>query len=407
MTWRDRLQPASFRGVPFFVEGVDTTLGRRTVVHKRPGVPTPTVQDLGQDETRFDVNAYVIGPDYDFARDRLVEALLEGGPGQLVHPYRGTSDVEVTSEIRIREHKRTGGFASISFGCTVVVPELRFTPPARPDAKAALEQAALLAAAAAAADFENSFDVSGLPSGFSLSASAAILDVAAKVGDAHAQISAQLSVVSNVSGAINELTSNVTSLLSTPGQLASDVQGLIASSMAAVKVPTAVARRQVRSLLRSQDTVAGFADSYRDIPEHTPSRRQEAQNRAAITRLVRVTTAAEAATTTTAIPFPSRDLAEEASSRIAELVDDVAATAPDSLYEALVTMRAETVRHLAEVARSVPELSTFTPKQELPAVVLAHLLYGDARREAEIVDRNDVRYPGLLDPGEPLEVLSE
>jgi len=407
MSWRDRLEQASFRGVPFYVESVDTGMGRRTVVHEFPGKATPRVQDLGRGKTQFDVTAYVIGEDYDFARDRLVQALLEGGPGQLVHPYRGISDVEITSRIRVSETKRDEGMASISFRCTVVVPEYRYAPPARPDAKAALEQAALAAAAAAAADFEARFDVGGLPSGFRLSAASAIADVAAKVGDAQAQISAQLSVVSNVSGAINELTTNASALLSTPSQLASDVQGLISSAVAAVKVPAAVARRQVRSLLRAQDAVSGFADAYRPIPKLTPSRTQEANNRSAITRMVRATTAAEVARTTTAVPFPSRDLAEEASARITELIDDVAATAPDSLYEELVTMRAATVLHLDEVARSVPELATFTPREEMPALVLAHLLYGDARRADEIVARNDARYPGLLAPGEPLEVLGE
>lgn len=407
MTWRDRLESASFRGVPFYVEGVDTNDGRRTVVHEFPGRPTPRVQDLGRGRTDFDVTAYVIGPDYDFARDRLVEALLEGGPGQLVHPYRGTSDVEITSRIRVSETKRDEGMASIAFRCTVVVPEYRFTPPARPDPKAALEQAATTAAAATAADFKRNFTVSGLPSGFRLSATSSILSAASAIGNAQAQISAQLSVVSNVSAAIDEVTANVSSLLSTPEKLASDVQGLISSTMAAVLVPSAVARRQLRSLLRAQEGVAGFADDFRPIPELTPSRTQEARNRDAVVRLVRATTAAESARATTGIAFPSRGAAQEASSRIAALVDDIAGDADDSLYEALVTLRAATVRHLDEVARSVPELATFTPRQELPAIVLAHLLYGDARRESEIVERNDVRYPGLLTPEQPLEVLSE
>lgn len=49
MSWTDRLQPASFRGVAFKVDGDDLQIGRRTVVHEYPGRDTPSVEDMGRD----------------------------------------------------------------------------------------------------------------------------------------------------------------------------------------------------------------------------------------------------------------------------------------------------------------------------------------------------------------------
>jgi prophage DNA circulation protein len=43
----------------------------------------------------------------------------------------------------------------------------------------------------------------------------------------------------------------------------------------------------------------------------------------------------------------------------------------------------------------------------LPALVVAHRLYGDAARADEITVRNGARHPGALRGGIALEVLSE
>ena len=47
------------------------------------------------------------------------------------------------------------------------------------------------------------------------------------------------------------------------------------------------------------------------------------------------------------------------------------------------------------------------PQTTLPALVVAHRLYGDATRADEITVRNNARHPGALRGGIELEVLSE
>ena len=115
MSWRDRLvwnlnnlEKASFRGAPFYVDSVDTGIGRRNVVHQFPFKDEPFIEDLGPDADEFQVNAYVIqnkdnGFDYFNERDALISALRGSGPGTLVHPSYGEVTVSVIGKARIRE----------------------------------------------------------------------------------------------------------------------------------------------------------------------------------------------------------------------------------------------------------------------------------------------------------------
>ncbi len=48
MTWKDRLQDASFRGVPFKVEEESTGTGRRVETHEYPNRDKPYTEDLGK-----------------------------------------------------------------------------------------------------------------------------------------------------------------------------------------------------------------------------------------------------------------------------------------------------------------------------------------------------------------------
>jgi prophage DNA circulation protein len=69
--------------VPFAVRRSDAQVGRRTVQHEYPQRDTPFAEDMGRAARRFSLDAYVLGPDYDQARDRLIDALEARGPGLL------------------------------------------------------------------------------------------------------------------------------------------------------------------------------------------------------------------------------------------------------------------------------------------------------------------------------------
>lgn len=118
-SWQDNLRPASFRGIPFFVEAAGIDGGRKTVRHEYPFRDVSFVEDMGRRARDFPVEAYVLGADYFTDRDALWEALERGpsfiGPatGELVHPYYGTLQV-VVDTFHVRENVREGGIARFS-----------------------------------------------------------------------------------------------------------------------------------------------------------------------------------------------------------------------------------------------------------------------------------------------------
>ena len=108
MTWKDRLQDASFRGVPFKVEEESAGTGRRVETHEYPNRDKPYTEDLGKITFRPSITAYVVGDDCFDQRDRLIDALNKPGPGTLVHPTYGELKVCVDGEVRVSTSKNEG-----------------------------------------------------------------------------------------------------------------------------------------------------------------------------------------------------------------------------------------------------------------------------------------------------------
>ncbi len=143
--WRQQLQRASFRGVPFFVRSADTEEGRRGVLHEYPLREDPYVEDLGRKAGEFSLDAFVIGDDYFKARDALRAALREPGPGELVHPTLGRMQVSLVASFRFVESLvDEGGIARFSLRFTESQPAIQ--PTVETDTAAVVDGAADLAA---------------------------------------------------------------------------------------------------------------------------------------------------------------------------------------------------------------------------------------------------------------------
>lgn len=102
MSWFDELQPASFRGVPFGVQGGDGQFGRRLAIHQYPFRDDPWVEDLGRKVRRIGLRGFLIedsviygGGSVIAQRAALIKACEAFGPGPLVHPTLGRLTVSV------------------------------------------------------------------------------------------------------------------------------------------------------------------------------------------------------------------------------------------------------------------------------------------------------------------------
>jgi prophage DNA circulation protein len=97
------LLPASFRGAPFAVLGVETIGGRRVALHQYPGRDEPWAEDMGRDARRFRFRGFIVDNDVIFAggpiqlqRTLLIAAMEASGPASLTHPTLGLLQCAVT-----------------------------------------------------------------------------------------------------------------------------------------------------------------------------------------------------------------------------------------------------------------------------------------------------------------------
>lgn len=90
MSWATSLLDASFRGVTFDVIDIDDTVGHAVSVFEYPYVDGGEAEDLGTRPATFALNAIFFGDDYEARLRKLLDALKERGPGELIHPVWGS-----------------------------------------------------------------------------------------------------------------------------------------------------------------------------------------------------------------------------------------------------------------------------------------------------------------------------
>jgi prophage DNA circulation protein len=102
MSYLDRLRSGNYtspsgRGFNFLFDDLGRQGGKKSATLEIPQSDSAIVQDLGGTATRFDLEIYFSGIDYDETADGFYAALAEPGPGLLAHPRWGDISVLATS----------------------------------------------------------------------------------------------------------------------------------------------------------------------------------------------------------------------------------------------------------------------------------------------------------------------
>lgn len=395
MSWRDQMQAASFRGVPFHTEGSEGTFGRRTVTHEYPLRDLPYVEDLGRKAREVNVEAFIIGPDYMNGRDALIRALEQPGPGTLVHPYRGALRVVLT-DARLRESSDAGGMARFTLSF-VEAGDNQF-PRAVVDTPAVVSSRADAALAALQTDFTDQFSVDAMPAfvtdaGKSLlgRAADALRDLAQSLPGIPGEIPGFLSDVQGFQDSLGDL-------IRAPNDLAARALGLISGLGGVFSNPLDAFAVYGRLL--------DFGDDEPATPRTTATRIRQSDNQAAITQLVQRAALIEQARASSRVSYPSYPDAISTRDQIAEQLDAVMETADDALYVSLSALRTAVIADIQARGADLARIIRVTPAETLPALVLAHQLYGDATQDGQLISRNRIRHPGFVPGGRELEVLN-
>lgn len=385
MSWKDRLRPASFRGVAFHADAAEYEFGRRAVVHDLPlrdgGIP----EDLGAAPRAFRVTGFVLGDDYDQARDALIAALMQEGPGALLHPWRGEIRVQ-SGRVKMQETRGEGGIAR--FDMEFFEAPLRTVAPVSSVASdAVVTQSALVVDQSAAATFEAEYDPAGLP---------------AYAADGSAESVRQATVIANaIGGAVT-----ADSWLQAAGALA-PLADQVAAGFPASHILSVVTRlygamtsvMQPWSLSRDLGAMAGLG--YLPAPAATPVYARMERQGALLSGLFRQGALTTRARAQAALDYPSFDAAEAAR---AGLVADIAAERQraaglghDDIYRALGGLQASVTRDSRTRSRDLARLVDYDVGPG-PSLVIAHRLWRDARRADDLAQGAALWHPAFL-PG--------
>lgn len=399
MAWRDRLQQASWRGVPFQVEGDELAVGRRTQVHEYPQRDKPFVEDLGRSARAGSITAFLIGADYMEQRDRLLAAIEEPGPGTLVHPFYGEMTVVLTGECQVTHSRDEGGMCRVTLAFTEAG-ELAF-PKASADTASATRLAADEAQAASLDEFAETFDVVGYAD-FVATEALETISMAADVVDAVANF--------ELGAALRRLVpANLLSAYAVGERLWNTVAGLGRDSAGeaagdGMSYPTG---DYTPEAVRRYAPLTTYQTPAPPVRQTTPSRKQEAANREAVEKLVRRAALVESARASADTEWPVYDDAIQVRDDLSHgLETEAAAAEEDTVFRSLYNLRLATVQDITTRASNASRLRDLRPPVTLPADVIAYDLYEDAGRAPEIVARNRVRHPGFVPP-EPLKVLNK
>ena len=434
----DRL-PASFRGVPFYVESSGITAGRRTVTHEYPLRDEPYTEDLGRATREYRFYGFVLGDDCIEQAKALRDALEKPGAATLVHPELG--EMQAVAQ----------GGASISFdqSLRVVRFSLAFIEAglnAFPSTGSATQSLSRMSAdglwEATIAEYQGKAHFQSFPDCVAEKFSTALGNALKKIS------AADISKVLGMSKKIADLVSDGASFL-TGGPKAIGQRVLGALGLSQLATTSAGWQRAAKSLTRLTDSLSGDEKepSY-GSPVKAASSEQIEQNRRAVYALCRrgilaqvvgITTLVgtdldttvrapgvlldefagetdaqqEGATTSSIVssdpvdaPTVSYDDMAEVQSLVVDALErEMLDAESDEVFFALRQAATAVSQDLTQRADLEARLYTYDAGASLPACVISEELYGTALRASEIGIRNSVRHP-LFCPN-TLKVLNE
>jgi prophage DNA circulation protein len=201
------------------------------------------------------------------------------------------------------------------------------------------------------------------------------------------------------------LKADILTLAASPLSLATSITGTIQGLRDLASTPEAA--------LSVLSSLMDFGRDVKPVTGATPARLAQAQNQAAIIDIVTQSAASEAVKAVTEIEFASYNEAISARDDLADRLDDLALVAGDAgfdlVWQALSEARLAIVRDINFRAGDLAKIITYTPPATMPAILIAHALYGSddiEAREDDIIMRNGITNPNFVVGGTGIEVLN-
>lgn len=431
--------PASFRGVSFWVESSDLSVGRRTVTHQYPQRDEPFTEDLGRAAREYRFSAFVLGDDYIEQAKKLREALEKPGAATLVHPEFG--EIQVVAQPGA-SMSFSQSMRRVNFSLAFVEAGLNAFPTPEGASQQASRAAADEMSEAAAESFEDSLTLDDIEDFVQDALNGDLLDALDIISNS------EIAKVLDFADRVSELANDAIGLVrGGPKAFATKLMGALGLSRLATTV--AGWQRVGKSLCALADDLRGDDDEPYFSTVKPKSAEVIESNRKAVYSLCRQAVLVQAVGVSTLIgtdvdstvasssilPDDGEDVVDTqsgATSVTTVTSSGSASQSPTISYDEMLEARETIVGRLEEEMLDVEDDQVFMALREaatavskdlssraeeqarlydydagavLPSCVTAMELYGDATRAQEIVVRNGVTNP-LFCPN-VLKVLNE
>lgn len=397
-SWIDSLLPASFAGIPFFVEsGSSGQCGRRVQLTNFPFSDRFSVDDLGQLNAPSVLRGFILDDDGDLQsrHEQLVDALNQG-QNTLVHPRHGSMQV-------------LPGQCSYTFQGSRIRYQLQFLP--IPDTAGESEQeetAALVNAQCDAAADATSAENIEVPNRSVLDSAQAHLDgVLSSLRGANGQINAAISPVAELTQAIDEISDLAVDLIRTPATLFNSVRGVYYGVLNA-STSISDAMNAYRGLKFSPDVENKSATPSQVARANNQQAMSTAFESALLIEMIRIVSERSAdldVASNEDSPFDSYQQAIAIRDALLEDLDSVIESLNSQAFNSMVELRARFYRHIDAHGIRLPRITEVKYGVALPVWVIAHDIYGDVSLMSDIVRRNAIAQPVRVEENTALEVL--
>lgn len=457
--WRDQLIPASWRGVPFYMEQSEARFGRKVKVITPWGLDGAYFEDQGEAPDEFMVVGYILAnasnrQNYLKQKDELIAALKDGHSGTqsfiqkgktynkftakygtLKHPYYGEVDAVLKEPALITETSKEGGICRFEATFTRwnqdTAPAISFTSKLG-DVIGAVDAVALPALFAAVDTFSAVMNLSGAfintLGGIIKGCLGAVQGaINAVQGGVASLLSSSFSLVSSTIGTVDDALSSpcrigsvigtgVDGLLSCVGMAGNIVtSGVVGAcsgelrgsifEMSGKEIPENLALSVVRAYIQAQSvTESDFG--------YVPS--SQVENSALVVDLYKSLCLINAAKVAIRGDYASQEKAKVSRDLVSNYLDalllrlgerdidnSLMAQSMESLLSTFVLAMDEKILGLKQ------ETDYDVPVDGVPALVLAYDRYEDVERESEILAMNRVpaMNPCFMPAGDTIVVL--
>lgn len=382
----DTLLPGSYKGVPFLVNRVSTSGGRKTVIHKFPNSDIQTIEDLGLEPRTYRIGAIIASPGYTVKKNLLLRALEEGGQGLLVHPFFGPITGIVALSFSFDEDLTHVG--DTTFDITFGLSETDGRPINLINTISQISSSAVTVADSIATDITDLFTVTNnFPGNFS-NASDKLNSISDALLDNSKTVAAEASKINEFSSNVSSFRSSINSLIQTPEQLGTTLEDLFA------ELPLLYEASEDRTRVLS--LFSNFGDSDDEINETTAGLIERKQNNDILNNAVQGFTLAQAYLSAAQTEFTTVVEIENTSDELELSFQAIKTDSGLGIMTGLSQVTMSDLEDLRVTAQKFFDEQKVSAKQiisvqtpELPARLISYQYYGSSDLGANIANLNN------------------